>query len=457
VIRLEFFSISLSEHRTAPRALGYQLKLITMPRRPYLQENIKELEARFKSTSSTKELALILHELNFRKTNAAIHIKEQVREVLKATESTTKSPALTPSIAPSLTSSLPPPSQHVSLPSIHKQIPVTIKNKVVLWQNRPVEHDDFIAIRTYVDACLKPERGPTTYDTPLTTNFTSLLHLVTELDKTIPRPSPEELSKALPEIPPPPTLPSTPDIVGMKITKKDTKKIIATLTQRIRYYEARIKTGQTSARHDLDRQANHKKALVEYTMQLEQWEEANDEYNRELPQFKQKVSYHEHLKTTYQSSFPHKRIINRLVHDLESTIANGGLSFEQVKWQLLPEGEPLNQSINRYLIAAKRRYPHKIYEDSRITQIISLKPNKAYIGKSEFDGYIVFLFNYSPYAVLECPWFGNALYLLKKDNWASLSKFTKSTLLHHQSRHTQRIIHDPDGNWIRRLKRQIHP
>ncbi len=92
-------------------------------------------------------------------------------------------------------------------------------------------------------------------------------------------------------------------------------------------------------------------------------------------------------------------------------------------------------------------------ELERIEKILGLRPSKIYVGRDEFAGYVVFLFDATPIAVLDNPVVGNALYLLRGD-WQSLSHRSKTELLRMHAGHAERIIHA--GDWFGTLRQQLH-
>lgn len=111
-------------------------------------------------------------------------------------------------------------------------------------------------------------------------------------------------------------------------------------------------------------------------------------------------------------------------------------------------------SLEGYLKNEQRRHPSVEFDASRVRRILTLDPSKAYCGKDEFDGYLVFLFDRVPFAVLTCPRVGNALYLLK-DNWETLAKLPKSQLLAEHPSRVRRIIHGTSGEWFDKLSHEI--
>jgi hypothetical protein len=58
----------------------------------------------------------------------------------------------------------------------------------------------------------------------------------------------------------------------------------------------------------------------------------------------------------------------------------------------------------------------------------ALKPSSVYVGIGEFDGYIVLAFRQTRKVVLECPIYGNAIYVIHED-WQRLAKMPKFELL----------------------------
>jgi hypothetical protein len=60
----------------------------------------------------------------------------------------------------------------------------------------------------------------------------------------------------------------------------------------------------------------------------------------------------------------------------------------------------------------------------RIREIKRLKPVRCYIGKRMWEGYAVYTFKRATNVVLECPFEGNATYILD-ENWAREVRHTK--------------------------------
>jgi hypothetical protein len=290
----------------------------------------------------------------------------------------------------------------------------------IRWKGRAVVLEDFLEIREYVDACLQPSSAPEHLSLKLTGNFHLLRRLVRALEGSIPGATPDEIARALPTIPDPPVKPERPN--GSTATSKAKRRL-----------------------HE--RQDQYQAALAK-------WEQEIGRYNEQLPTWQSNHALYLELKERCGPHVSKRKILKRLLEDLDRVIARGGIVFEQVAWQILPPGDSISVSVNRYLTAVRARHPTRRFDSSRITRVTSLKPTKAYVSQGEFDGYVVFLFDRSPQAVLECPWVGNALYLLS-GNWTELSKLPKSTLLDNHHRQVRRIIHDEGGSWFDELVRLL--
>ena len=118
--------------------------------------------------------------------------------------------------------------------------------------------------------------------------------------------------------------------------------------------------------------------------------------------------------------------------------------FKICNWEILPEGEEIWD-----VIGNKKYYPPKEnekrkranFEAYRITTFINKNPKEKYVGINGFQDYLVFVFD--NICVLETQKYGNATYIIKKENWKSASMLTKSELLN-SSFIIDRIIHNED-------------
>ncbi len=121
-----------------------------------------------------------------------------------------------------------------------------------------------------------------------------------------------------------------------------------------------------------------------------------------------------------------------------------------LSWRILPPGELSVDSISRHYDKLQRQDPGIKYEKDRIIKAFSLNPKECYVGKNQFEGYVVFTFFHTPKALLECPLYGNAIYIIDSD-WKRWSRMSKQELL--RSHEVIRVIHR--GDWFSEVKRKL--
>lgn len=125
------------------------------------------------------------------------------------------------------------------------------------------------------------------------------------------------------------------------------------------------------------------------------------------------------------------------------------VTTKHVFWQILPPGEYTFDRIIGHYQHLRSLDNEIIIDKQRLELIYSLKPSELYIGSDEFKRYVVFYFDQACKAVLECPIFGNAIYVID-GGWKYLSQLTKAELMDYPDE-VQRITHK--GDWFSRLKK----
>ena len=121
----------------------------------------------------------------------------------------------------------------------------------------------------------------------------------------------------------------------------------------------------------------------------------------------------------------------------------------QLWWKILPPGVEADHEIMEYFRDYATRRHAVTFDFSRIEALLSLKPSHHYIGIDEWDGYVVYLFENTDTAILDCPVYGNAIYILTHD-WKTLSRMSKSRILSLGCENVGRIIHS--GDWLLRVR-----
>lgn len=147
------------------------------------------------------------------------------------------------------------------------------------------------------------------------------------------------------------------------------------------------------------------------------------------------------------------RIAERVRKDIERAFTFGpSLPIKRLPWRVLPPGELSADNVRRHYDALQRTNPGVRYERERITKALSLRPDQYYVGMDEFESYMVLTFAHTQRVLMECPIFGNAIYVLKSD-WKRLSRMSKRELLDQRSGQVTKIVHK--GDWFRRVKLEM--
>jgi hypothetical protein len=138
---------------------------------------------------------------------------------------------------------------------------------------------------------------------------------------------------------------------------------------------------------------------------------------------------------------------DRQKHEVSTFAGAKPIEPAKLSWRLLPPGEHPFSEIVRHYRGLQERNIHVEYEIERLNRVYHLHPSSTFIGLDEFEGYIVFDFQNSQIAALECPIVGNAIYIIK-GKWRPLSRLSKAELLRRQN--VVRIVHS--GNWVAKLE-----
>jgi hypothetical protein len=126
--------------------------------------------------------------------------------------------------------------------------------------------------------------------------------------------------------------------------------------------------------------------------------------------------------------------------------------IKEISWELLPKGEWETEGFLK--IFKGYGWSEEDFDESRLKTIINkLKPSICFIGKEKFQGYqgyVVFGFNWTEKVVLECPKYGNAIYIIN-DRWKEITKLSKWEA--RQLPEVTDIRHS--GNWFELLKENL--
>lgn len=112
----------------------------------------------------------------------------------------------------------------------------------------------------------------------------------------------------------------------------------------------------------------------------------------------------------------------------------------RVNWQILPPGERPSNHIKHFL--EERKEDSDTFDAERLKIMEQYKSEEIVQGVNGFFGYFVYIFKNC--CVLESAIYGNATYIIPKENWEDLSKKTKKELFDNRLL-IAKIIHT--ANW----------
>jgi hypothetical protein len=154
-----------------------------------------------------------------------------------------------------------------------------------------------------------------------------------------------------------------------------------------------------------------------------------------------------------QSRLLQLRMVWRIKRDIERIFMSGiDTPLHKVLWRILPSGEWTFGSILNHYSELQRANPQIHFDIKRLQTVFLLSPSSLYVGLGEFDGYIVLAFSETTKVVLECPIYGNAIYVIRED-WQRLAKLPKFELLSQFPDQARRIVHV--GDWYSSLREEL--
>ena len=125
--------------------------------------------------------------------------------------------------------------------------------------------------------------------------------------------------------------------------------------------------------------------------------------------------------------------------------------IEELPWTILPRGEWNIEKLIAHFkgLTSKNNWRNEKPFQERLQKIFGfLQPSHCYIGEKQFEGYVIFCFDYTEKVVLECPFYGNAIYIIKGD-WQKIAKMSKWEARYEHSSQVTVINHTE--TWLERL------
>jgi hypothetical protein len=324
---------------------------------------------------------------------------------------------------------------------------------------------NFVSLRGYIDTHLHnlSTNNFTTVNAPQSkSDFLELLSILISKTKS-------------PNLPPAPILPELPSEPEEPPPYPSFKPSLAfeSLQEQYNNYknqlEAKINDPDATKRSIKKLESKISFTLIEMKRLLKQEQDLHAQSKNDyLKSYQQKLSAYKKILTQRKSltnqhiarcediKFKHtnvsrewKRYCERIARDIEKAFSpSGRIPTNKINWEILPPGTCTLDRVLQHYTNLVNYNPHINYDVSRIHGMFSLNPSTCYIGMNEFDGYIVFAFENSKKVALECPVYGNAIYVLSGE-WRSLSRLSKNELLNKHPDQVERIVHV--GDWCDKL------
>jgi hypothetical protein len=132
-------------------------------------------------------------------------------------------------------------------------------------------------------------------------------------------------------------------------------------------------------------------------------------------------------------------------------VSSAGVPVERFSFKLLPPGTWDIDDVIKHYHREADRFPADLagrkIDEGRLRAMRSLNPCKCYVGTESWLGYVVFEFLWSSRVVLECPFEGNAIYVLWGD-WKRMVTHTKHYIWRNFPQNYSRIVHRGKGGWL---------
>lgn len=166
--------------------------------------------------------------------------------------------------------------------------------------------------------------------------------------------------------------------------------------------------------------------------------------------FNKSTNLHSQSNNSNYLSFKDEQIIGNEIANF-----NSKMTINHLPWKILSAGEKISENIVKHFkkLLTKKRWQNKKFDEQRILKVESyLNPACCYIGEQKFEGYVVYCFNWTNKVILESPFYGNAVYVIKGD-WIQITQVSKWTARNKYSNQVTVIRHS--SSWLDNLRRTL--
>ena len=157
-----------------------------------------------------------------------------------------------------------------------------------------------------------------------------------------------------------------------------------------------------------------------------------------------------------QHGFPkpltHLEMLERLRRKVERHFSPD-VEIIQLQWEAVPGGPAPADTVMRIYTEKQRHNPRIRYDGTRLEKVKTLKPKKGYMGRQKSEWYVIFTFDHTQKALMECPIYGNAIFIihsnLEPERWLLMNK---QELIEHPE--VIKILHQGE-NWFERVREEL--
>lgn len=148
----------------------------------------------------------------------------------------------------------------------------------------------------------------------------------------------------------------------------------------------------------------------------------------------------------------HYGAVERLRRKIDRLFLGEGVHMIQHQWVAVPSGPAPVDAVLRIYRERQQRNPITGYHEDRLEKVRTLNPVNGHMGRDQSEGYVIFTFEHTPKALMECPKYGNAIFVidsnLEPERWLQMNK--------------QEVIEHPDvtkiahrEGWFERVRREL--
>lgn len=190
----------------------------------------------------------------------------------------------------------------------------------------------------------------------------------------------------------------------------------------------------------------------DHESQLNAFRKAHEPYKRRLQLWRDEV---EKVNKRRENEAERDKMVQRARQKVDSHFsprrASGSQPTGHLQWDPLPRGEATPGRIRQHYETLQREGKIRGFDQERLDKATALPYVQWFLPKSGLDHYSIFTFAYTQKVLMECPVYGNAIYVVNysEERWLTMSK---QELI--ESGEAKRIVHQ-GRNWYEEVKKEL--